>query len=140
MKRLLTILLLVGTVLRAAAEGENIYGASSTGFKDLVTEPSPAVATLNRHIDCPVSYATGSYTLSVPLFSWDECGFPISLSLDYSPGIKAEDKAGFYGLGWSLGGITGTISRQIVVFPMKRRTPLSLTTCRSMPMKPMSKL
>ncbi|MDE6485329.1 MAG: hypothetical protein K2L14_08040, partial [Duncaniella sp.] len=118
MKRSLFYLLLCITALaNVSLRADEAYNPSPTGFKDLVTEPSPEVAALNRHIDCPVSYATGSYTLSVPLFSWDECGFPISLSLDYSPGIKAEDKAGIFGLGWSLGGITGTISRQVIGLP-----------------------
>ncbi|MDE6581173.1 MAG: hypothetical protein K2K47_01415, partial [Duncaniella sp.] len=118
MKRSLLYLMLWLAALTAInVRAENAYNPSPTGFKDLVTEPSPEVAALNRHIDCPVSYATGSYTLSVPLFSWDECGFPISLSLNYTPGIKADDKSGIFGLGWSLGGITGTISRQVIGLP-----------------------
>ncbi|MDE5786723.1 MAG: hypothetical protein K2H98_09340, partial [Duncaniella sp.] len=115
----LILSLLLWTVLTVSSSlhAENAYNTTFAGYKDIVVEPSPEMAALNRHIDCPVSYATGSYTLSIPLFSWDECGYPISLSLDYSPGIKADDKAGIFGLGWSLGGISGTISRQVIGLP-----------------------
>ncbi|MDE6415839.1 MAG: hypothetical protein K2K68_02280 [Duncaniella sp.] len=122
MKRsLLSLLLWLAALTAINVSAENEYTPSPTGFKDLVNEPTFESGKFNHHIDCPVSYATGSFSLSIPLFSWDECGFPISLSLDYSPGIKAEDRAGIFGLGWSLGGLTGSISRQIIGLPDERQ-------------------
>ncbi|MDE5829187.1 MAG: hypothetical protein K2H48_04270, partial [Duncaniella sp.] len=113
----LLLLLWLTAITSVGAHADGAYNPTPTGFKDLVNEPTFESGKFNRNIDCPVSYATGSYSLSVPLFSWDECGYPISISLDYSPGVKAEDQAGMFGLGWSLGGLTGSISRQVAGLP-----------------------
>ncbi|MBD5343379.1 MAG: hypothetical protein HDR90_00105, partial [Bacteroides sp.] len=117
----LLLLLWLTAITSVGVHADGAYNPTPTGFKDLVNEPTFESGKFNRNIDCPVSYATGSYSLSVPLFSWDECGYPISISLDYSPGVKAEDQAGMFGLGWSLGGLTGSISRQVTGLPDEKQ-------------------
>lgn len=84
---------------------------------DLVVEPSPEVAALNRYVDSPVNFASGRADVSVPLFSW-ECGdLSVSLGLSYNTSaVRTDDTSGWIGLGWSLTGL-GSVSRSVNGLP-----------------------
>lgn len=63
---------------------------------------SPEVASLGKYGDIPVGYYTGTANISVPLYTLEESGFKIPLTLSYhSSGIKVEEQAAYVGLGWS---------------------------------------
>ena len=85
-----------------------------------VVEPSPDVATARRYADLPVSYATGSASVSLPLMTLSTPTLSVSLGLDYRCEAKRVDEpAGWVGLGWTLTGL-GSVSRQICGMPDDR--------------------
>jgi len=64
---------------------------------------SPEIALLGRFGDIPIGYYTGTASISIPLYTIEENGVRIPLSLDYhSSGIKIDDEATWVGLGWSM--------------------------------------
>lgn len=86
-----------------------------------VVEPTAEASAIRRYQDCPVSYATGTATVEIPLLSWKSGDAAVALGLSYhTGGIKAEEDAGNTGLGWSLTGL-GRISRRVVGLPDERQ-------------------
>lgn len=64
---------------------------------------SPEVAMFKRVGDIPVSPYTGVANAEVPLYSLEQYGFKIPISLNYqTSGIKLDDQATWVGLGWHL--------------------------------------
>ncbi|MDR0938893.1 MAG: hypothetical protein LBN29_05995 [Mediterranea sp.] len=64
---------------------------------------SPNVASLGLYGDIPVSLFTGTPSIEIPLYTIEECGFQIPLSLTYhSAGIRPDQHPGWVGLGWTL--------------------------------------
>ena len=82
-----------------------------------ITEPSPEATAMRRYQDFPVSYATGTADISIPLLELPGGSIGVSLGLRYhTGGIKRNDISTGVGLGWSLTGL-GQVSRQINGFP-----------------------
>ena len=76
--------------------------------------PAPEVATLGRFGDYQVSQYTGSPGISIPLFTLNEYGLDLPITLDYNAnGVRVADYATWVGLGWNLSP-GGSISRIVV--------------------------
>lgn len=79
---------------------------------ETITEPSPEATAMRRYQDFPVSYATGTADISIPLLELPGGSIGVSLGLRYhTGGIKRNDISTGVGLGWSLTGL-GQVSRQ----------------------------
>ncbi len=114
MAQLLLIVACIDTSAQTASDG--VWDVPRTGG-DAITEPSPEATAMRRYQDYPISYATGTADISIPLFGLQSGDLGISLGLNYhTGGIKKTDIATNIGLGWSLTGL-GYISRQINGFP-----------------------
>jgi len=78
-----------------------------------IIPPAPEPAKLVQFEITPTTLYTGAHNLSVPLHTINFDGMQLPISLSYhSGGIKANEDAGWVGLGWALN-ITGTISRTV---------------------------
>ncbi|MDE6152879.1 MAG: hypothetical protein K2G21_01875 [Muribaculaceae bacterium] len=121
MKKLVLIALLIqlsALVLNAQSLGmsSSLWNVPRTGG-ELITEPSPEATAMRRYQDFPVSYASGTVDISIPLLSLPAGDASVSLGLSYhTGGIKRNDIPTEVGLGWSLTGL-GIISRQVVGTP-----------------------
>ncbi|AWX45119.1 hypothetical protein HME9304_02129 [Flagellimonas maritima] len=77
-----------------------------------ITPPSPEATALAKFTEIPVSHYTGVPNISIPIHTIQQNGINIPVSLNYhSRGIKVEEIAPRYGLGWALQ-YGGSISRQ----------------------------
>ncbi|TRZ69881.1 MAG: hypothetical protein D4R97_09135 [Bacteroidetes bacterium] len=75
--------------------------------------PPPTSASLGRYGESPVSYFTGRPEISVPLYTIEDYGYALPISLSYyASGIKVTDMASWVGIGWSLNA-GGVITRTI---------------------------
>ena len=84
---------------------------------EAITEPSPDMTAMRKYRDLPISYATGTADVSIPLCALSSGSVGVSLGLSYhTGGIKRRDRSSYIGLGWTLTGL-GSISRQINGFP-----------------------
>ncbi|MDE6831745.1 MAG: hypothetical protein K2J07_03315, partial [Muribaculaceae bacterium] len=84
---------------------------------EVITEPSPEATAMRRYQDYPVSYATGTADISIPLLELPGGATTVQLGLSYhTGGIRKTDIATGVGLGWTLTGL-GSVSRQINGFP-----------------------
>lgn len=84
-----------------------------TGF----SKPVASVSSLSTYTNSPVSYATGVPDISFPLASLPTNSKDITagMSISYHPkNLLSGEKASEVGLGWSLLGTNGVISREIV--------------------------
>lgn len=65
--------------------------------------PSPTAAAFNRYGEIPVDMATGVPNISIPIFTLQEGGIKVPISISYhASGIKVRDVASEVGLGWVL--------------------------------------
>ena len=79
----------------------------------LFTPKAPTVAGLIQHIDCPVSYYTGTPEINIPLCKIPLRGMELPISLNYhASGIKVSQEASWVGLGWTLN-CAGVVSRTV---------------------------
>ncbi|MCC9070720.1 RHS repeat protein [Flavobacterium sp. F-65] len=90
------------------------YSQNITTYTPKLSIPSsPEAALLSRFGDIPIGYYTGTTEISVPLYSINEGGIQIPITLNYhSSGIKVADEATWVGLGWDLSP-EGTISVEV---------------------------
>lgn len=80
-------------------------------------KPVASVSSLSTYTNTPVSYATGTPNISVPLLSMqsNRKDIDIKMMLSYHPmNLISSEKSSEVGLGWSVLGATGVISREIV--------------------------
>lgn len=63
-----------------------------------------------------VNLFTGDFNYSIPLLGIPLPGGSYPITINYQSGIKLEQEASWFGLGWSLGGI-GAIKRKVVQYP-----------------------
>lgn len=78
-----------------------------------VVQPTPGAASLGQYGDNPVSYVTGTPSISIPLQGIQEGKLSLPISLNYhASGIKVAQMASWVGLGWSLNA-GGSISRTV---------------------------
>jgi hypothetical protein len=89
-----------------------VEALSQQDIKQIIL-PSPTVAALAKYGDIPVSYYTGTPSISVPLYQINTGDFQLPISLSYhASGVKVEEMASWVGLGWSLNA-GGIISRSV---------------------------
>ena len=82
-----------------------------------VIPPSPNAAAINKFVEVPVSYYTGTPNVSIPLFRLQVEGMSLPISLDYhASGLKVEEHASNVGAGWRLNA-GGVITRSIQGLP-----------------------
>ncbi|TKG83462.1 hypothetical protein EYV94_28985, partial [Puteibacter caeruleilacunae] len=68
-----------------------------------VIPPLPEAASMIKYGDIPISHYTGTANINIPLFTIEEGGYTLPISLSYhSRGIKVEEIASRVGLGWTL--------------------------------------
>lgn len=78
-----------------------------------VVPPTPEAAALAKFTEIPVSHYTGLPNISVPIYTIQEGGVSIPISLGYhARGVQVSQIAPRTGMGWSLS-YGGSISRQI---------------------------
>lgn len=77
------------------------------------TPVTPNTASLGVYGNTPVNHATGVPQISIPLFTIQEDGMSIPISISYhASGIKVDELSSVVGLKWSLNA-GGSISRQV---------------------------
>src|SRR5690606_13912432 len=75
--------------------------------------PTPNASTFTIYGDVPVSHATGLPQINIPLFTLEEDGVKIPISLSYhASGVKVDDLSSVVGLKWTLNA-GGGIFRQV---------------------------
>jgi YD repeat-containing protein len=79
-----------------------------------IIPPSPEAAALGQYADFPVSYHTGTPSISIPLYEISMDGFSLPISLSYhASGIKVNQEASWVGLGWVLNA-GGMVNRTVM--------------------------
>ena len=75
---------------------------------------APVTAAFTRYGDIPVDLSTGVTNISIPIYTLNERGFNIPISISYhASGIKVNDVASPVGLGWTLNA-GGVITRTVM--------------------------
>lgn len=78
-----------------------------------VIPSSPNVSSLGKFMDIPVSYYTGTPSVTIPVYTFKNADTEHPISIQYhGSGIRVEEEASQVGLGWALHA-GGTIRRQI---------------------------
>ncbi|MDQ6479996.1 T9SS type A sorting domain-containing protein [Dyadobacter sp. LHD-138] len=78
-----------------------------------VIPSSPNVASLGKYIDTPISYYTGTPTISIPIYTVKNADIEVPISISYhGGGIRVEEEASQVGTGFALNA-GGVIRRQI---------------------------
>ncbi|MFD2033693.1 hypothetical protein ACFSKL_02765 [Belliella marina] len=92
-----------------------VNGYSQGGISHYIpVPPSPTSSQLGLYGDIPVSNYTGVPSISIPLYTIESGVIKLPIELNYHPsGIKVSQDAGWVGLGWSLSGANGVITRQV---------------------------
>ena len=117
MRRLVTFPLSVMSSVILSFADDGIKIDYPRNLSEQVVNPTADATAMLRYQDCPVSYATGTADVTVPLLQYNYGELAVSLAISYhTGGIKVDDPAGCIGLGWSLQGL-GRVSRQICVMP-----------------------
>ncbi|HEY8938156.1 MAG TPA: hypothetical protein VIM65_23200 [Cyclobacteriaceae bacterium] len=79
-----------------------------------VVPPSPESKALEKFIDQPIDYFRGTPEITIPIWTIEQDGLKIPITLSYhSGGIQVSEIASNEGLGWSLIGAGGSISREL---------------------------
>lgn len=90
------ILLLIALIGNTAfsQSGSNLWEFPRSGG-ETVTEPSPAAEAMRRYIDFPVSYATGTAYISIPLVELPGGTVNVELGLSYHTEDEATETVGY---------------------------------------------
>lgn len=103
-----TLILLSAGLYTFAQQGE------TDTYIPKIIPPSPTAASLMKFGDIPVSYYTGSASVSIPIYTINSGDINVPVSLSYSSsGIRLSEEASWVGLGWALNA-GGMISRTIM--------------------------
>ncbi|MEL6561472.1 MAG: hypothetical protein AAFQ94_25005, partial [Bacteroidota bacterium] len=79
--------------------------------------PAPEASALNKFIDIPVSYYTGTPNISAPIFNLPMQQLSLPISLNYhASGLKVAEPASWVGAGWVLNA-GGMVNRNIRGLP-----------------------
>lgn len=79
----------------------------------VATVKTPEAGAIDKMIETPVSYSTGTANISIPLYEIQIKGVKVPITLNYnSSGIRVDEEATWVGLGWSLQ-YGGQISRTV---------------------------
>ncbi|MFZ6013241.1 MAG: hypothetical protein ACOYXT_23060, partial [Bacteroidota bacterium] len=85
--------------------------------------PSPDAAALAKYADIPVSLYSGTPQVEIPLYTLKERSLTLPISMSYhASGNKVETIAPRTGLGWSLAGAGGVITRTVMGWPDEHGT------------------
>lgn len=78
------------------------FGQAPKELREIIP-PNPDAAQYQKYLGYPISPATGTANISIPLYTLQASGLAIPFSLSYhSSGIKVYDYPGKIGYGWSL--------------------------------------
>lgn len=78
----------------------NISSLATTEFTNI---PSPNAADLGKYGDIPMSLYTGRANVNIPLYSTEQNGVPLDISLSYDTGgLLVNNLPGWTGHGWTL--------------------------------------
>ncbi len=124
----LVAILLILTNFNCYSQGGGIGGGNGSGggntedgfdefyydaLKLNLIPPSPSVSGMQGFFEVPVSYNSGRYNISIPIWTLSSDIANIDISIEYATnGVKVEEVAGVLGMGWNLNA-GGTISRVI---------------------------
>jgi len=90
------LFLIAGIHLRAQ---EDSY---TTSLPDVVP-PAPISQIFQKFLGYPISHATGTVDVTIPIYTIEENGLSIPMEMKYhSSGVKAQDPIGVIGSNWSL--------------------------------------
>ncbi|MBX2925105.1 MAG: RHS repeat protein [Chitinophagaceae bacterium] len=108
-------------LLKYFLSGSLLFAAVSTYAQqpslDKIAPPTPEMAQINKFINTPVGYSTGTISVNVPIYTIQTSNFQWPISLSYhASGIRVDDISSSVGLGWILNG-TGIVSRSIAGLP-----------------------
>lgn len=68
-----------------------------------VTPPSPTSRVFQKFLGYPISHATGTIDISIPLYTVEAYGLSLPLTLKYhSSGVRVQDPVGVVGRNWAL--------------------------------------
>ncbi|REC49972.1 hypothetical protein DRF67_00020 [Chryseobacterium pennipullorum] len=99
---------------------------SDEKFLPNITPPSLAAYSLGKFGNLEIGEFTGSPNINIPLLKFKGNSLEMDLLLSYtSPGIKVDEKDGYFGLGWTLiaGGVINRIVRGKNDFVNKKLAP-----------------
>lgn len=90
---------------------------SGQGIRNNLSVPSPNATALGSSVDTPVSFSSGSASVSIPLYDVEgkEISVPVSLSYN-SSGVRPDVHPGWTGTNWSLNA-GGMITRVVKGIP-----------------------
>lgn len=95
--RIILIIILCTGVLPVCAQS-NYYAAMPD-----VTPPSPTSRVFQKFLGYPISHATGTIDISIPLYTVEAYGLSLPLTLKYhSSGVRVQDPVGVVGRNWAL--------------------------------------
>lgn len=82
-------------------------------ISDRIQCPSPEPAGMMRYQEAVMNYSEGTAMLSVPIYRLTVGNYSLDVGLNYQVrAFKAEEEAGWVGLGWTLG-CAGAVTREI---------------------------
>ena len=85
----LFVLFVMAICIKAAAQVTNI--------------PTPNALDLGKYGEIPMNYYTGRANISIPIYSTEQCGVPLNVSLSYDTGGNPVNQLpGWTGHGWTL--------------------------------------
>lgn len=101
MKKKMTTTLLACLLCGGMAQGQGQY--SYTPAMSDITPPSPISRIFQKFSGFPVSHATGTVGVEVPLYTLQAGGISIPLTLKYhTSGVRVQDPVGVVGRNWAL--------------------------------------
>lgn len=107
-KQLLSVFLLLTSIVTYS----QVTGTASSLIKAYAVK-SPDAASMEKHLEVPVTQYTGQANISIPLYTVASGDLNVPISISYhTSGIRIEEEASSVGLGWSLSA-GGMISRTI---------------------------
>jgi YD repeat-containing protein len=100
-----------------SAQTSNLQGTIDRPFEIKIVPPSPEAAALAKYADIPVSMYSGTPNISIPLYTVQEHGLSLPVSMSYhGSGNKVETVAPRTGLGWALNA-GGVVTRSVRGWP-----------------------
>ncbi len=106
----------------------SVYGSLPSGGTPL---PPPEVGSINRFKDLPINLFTGAAIIPVPLYTLEEAGISVPISLNYNAsGMKTHEVAGWTGIGWNLVA-GGMITREVKGIPDEGKLDLKANSWTS---------
>ncbi len=106
----LIVLTLLTFLFHRSIYAQNILGQIENDY----SSKAPTIVGIQKVVGVPTNNFTGSTIVNIPLYTVTGKGITVPISLQYSGGggIKVDDNAGDFGVGWSLEA-GGMITRQI---------------------------